>query len=36
MTLRGPVDNEVLQEMGLTLNTDSQGNSIKIVPLPRN
>ncbi|XP_038218920.1 ataxin-10 [Zerene cesonia] len=36
MTLQGPVDNEVLQEMGLTLHTDSQGNSIKVVPLPRN
>ncbi|XP_063832017.1 ataxin-10 [Ostrinia nubilalis] len=35
MTLQGPVDNEVLQEMGLTLHTDSQGNSIKVVPLPR-
>lgn len=33
MTLQGPVDNEVLQEMGLTLHTDSQGNNIKIVPL---
>ncbi|XP_004923792.2 ataxin-10 isoform X2 [Bombyx mori] len=34
-TLQGPVDNEVLQEMGLTLSTDSQNNSIKIMPLPR-
>ncbi|VVD03377.1 unnamed protein product [Leptidea sinapis] len=36
LTLQGPVDNEVLQEMGLTLHTDSQGNSIKVVPLVRN
>ncbi|OWR51347.1 putative Ataxin-10 [Danaus plexippus plexippus] len=36
LTLQGPVDNEVLQEMGLTLNTDSQGNTIKIVPMTRN
>ncbi|KAI5635235.1 spinocerebellar ataxia type 10 protein domain-containing protein [Phthorimaea operculella] len=35
MTLEGPVDNEVLQEMGLTLHTDAQGNSIKVVPLPK-
>ncbi|XP_053616340.1 ataxin-10 [Plodia interpunctella] len=35
MTLQGPVDNEVLQEMGLTLHSDPQGNSIKIAPLPR-
>ncbi|KPJ01413.1 PREDICTED: ataxin-10 [Papilio xuthus] len=35
MTLQGPVDNEVLQEMGLTLHTDSQGNSIKVAPLQR-
>ncbi|XP_052744795.1 ataxin-10 [Bicyclus anynana] len=35
MTLQGPIDNEVLQEMGLTLHTDNQGNHIKIVPLPR-
>lgn len=35
MTLQGPVDNEVLQEMGLTLHTDPQGNTIKIVPLSR-
>lgn len=35
MTLQGPVDNEVLQEMGLTLHTDSQGNAIRIVPLQR-
>ncbi|XP_049878642.1 ataxin-10 isoform X2 [Pectinophora gossypiella] len=35
MTLQGPVDNEVLQEMGLTLHTDAQGNSIKVAPLPR-
>lgn len=35
MTLQGPIDNEVLQEMGLTLHTDSQGNSIKVMPLPR-
>ncbi|XP_069362243.1 uncharacterized protein [Maniola hyperantus] len=36
MTLQGPIDNELLQEMGLTLNTDTQGNSIRVVPLPRN
>ncbi|CAK1542729.1 unnamed protein product [Leptosia nina] len=36
LTLQGPVDNEVLQEMGLTLHTDSQGNSIKVMPLQRN
>ncbi|CAH0397041.1 unnamed protein product [Chilo suppressalis] len=35
MTLQGPVDNEVLQEMGLSLHTDAQGNSIKIVPMSR-
>ncbi|KAL0879247.1 hypothetical protein ABMA27_003027 [Loxostege sticticalis] len=35
MTLQGPVDNEVLQEMGLSLHTDAQGNTIKVVPLPR-
>ncbi|XP_059061677.1 ataxin-10 isoform X2 [Achroia grisella] len=35
LTLQGPVDNEVLQEMGLTLHTDSQNNSIRIVPLAR-
>ncbi|CAG9782225.1 unnamed protein product [Diatraea saccharalis] len=35
LTLQGPVDNEVLQEMGLTLQTDAQGNSIKIVPMSR-
>ncbi|XP_013141425.1 PREDICTED: ataxin-10 [Papilio polytes] len=35
MTLQGPVDNEVLQEMGLTLHTDAQGNTIKVAPLPR-
>ncbi|XP_075982405.1 uncharacterized protein LOC142980728 [Anticarsia gemmatalis] len=35
MTLQGPVDNEVLQEMGLTLHTDNQGNSIRVAPLPR-
>lgn len=35
MTLQGPVDNEVLQEMGLTLHTDPQGNTIKMVPLSR-
>ncbi|CAG4938155.1 unnamed protein product [Parnassius apollo] len=35
ITLQGPVDNEVLQEMGLTLHTDAQGNSIKLAPLPR-
>jgi hypothetical protein len=35
MTLQGPVDNEVLQEMGLSLHTDSQGNTIKVVPLPK-
>lgn len=35
MTLQGPVDNEVLQEMGLTLHTDSQGNGIKIIPYAR-
>ncbi|XP_060806338.1 ataxin-10 [Amyelois transitella] len=35
MTLQGPVDNEVLQEMGLTLHTDPQGNTIKVAPLPR-
>ncbi|CAB3241707.1 unnamed protein product [Arctia plantaginis] len=36
VTLKGPVDNEVLQEMGLTLHTDSQGNNIRIVPLQNN
>ncbi|KAJ0172773.1 hypothetical protein K1T71_011912 [Dendrolimus kikuchii] len=35
MTLQGPVDNEVLQEMGLTLHTDTQGNAIRIVPLQK-
>ncbi|XP_026748796.1 ataxin-10 [Galleria mellonella] len=35
LTLQGPVDNEVLQEMGLTLHTDSQNNTIRIVPLTR-
>nr|XP_021197848.2 ataxin-10 isoform X2 [Helicoverpa armigera] len=35
MTLQAPVDNEVLQEMGLTLQTDTQGNSIRIVPMSR-
>ncbi|XP_045453389.1 ataxin-10 [Melitaea cinxia] len=33
LTLQGPVDNEVLQEMGLTLHTDPQGNTIRVVPL---
>ncbi|XP_073954336.1 uncharacterized protein [Choristoneura fumiferana] len=32
MTLQGPVDNELLRDMGITLNTDGQGNSIKIAP----
>ncbi|CAH4035026.1 uncharacterized protein LOC123712186 [Pieris brassicae] len=36
ITLQGPVDNEVLQEMGLTLHVDSQGNTIKVGPLQRN
>lgn len=36
MTLQGPMDNELLQEMGLTLHTDANDNSIKIVPLSRN
>ncbi|KAG6456295.1 ataxin-10 [Manduca sexta] len=35
ITLQAPVDNEVLQEMGLTLQADAQGNSIRIAPLPR-
>ncbi|CAH0591430.1 unnamed protein product [Chrysodeixis includens] len=35
MTLQGPVDTEILQEMGLTLHADSQGNNIKIVPMSR-
>ncbi|KAJ8720613.1 hypothetical protein PYW08_006078 [Mythimna loreyi] len=35
MTLQAPVDNELLQEMGLTLHTDNQGNGIKIVPMSR-
>ncbi|KPJ17465.1 Ataxin-10 [Papilio machaon] len=35
MTLQGPVDNELLKEMGLTLQTDSQGNTIKVAPLQR-
>lgn len=35
MTLQGPVDNEMLQEMGLTLQSDAQGNCIKIAPMPR-
>ncbi|XP_072945427.1 uncharacterized protein [Epargyreus clarus] len=34
--LQGPMDNELLAEMGLTLQTDPQGNSIKIAPLPKN
>ncbi|KAF9802895.1 hypothetical protein SFRURICE_015492 [Spodoptera frugiperda] len=35
VTLQAPVDNEVLQEMGLTLHTDTQGNNIRIVPMSR-
>ncbi|XP_041969632.1 ataxin-10 [Aricia agestis] len=35
MTLQGPMDNELLQEMGLTLHTDANDNSIRIVPLQR-
>ncbi|KAM3965995.1 ataxin-10 isoform 2-T2 [Aphomia sociella] len=35
LTLQGPVDNDILQEMGLTMHTDSQNNSIRIVPLAR-
>lgn len=35
MTLQGPVDNEILKDMGLTLNTDGQGNTIKLAPYPR-
>lgn len=31
----GAVDNSVLQEMGLTLNEDADGKSIRIAPLRR-
>ncbi|XP_063622579.1 ataxin-10 [Cydia splendana] len=32
MSLQGPVDNEILKDMGLALNTDGQGNTIKLAP----
>lgn len=33
MTLQEPVNNQILNEMGLTLHADSQNNSIKLAPL---
>lgn len=35
LTLQGPVDSEVLRDMGLTFHTDNQGNSIRVAPLSR-
>ncbi|CAG9129849.1 hypothetical protein JYU34_010537 [Plutella xylostella] len=35
LTLQGPVDNEVLKDMGLTLHVDALGNSISVAPLSR-